>query len=293
MVTWHRENGNLPEGRSRILLDNTLRIEDTRPEDQGRYVCKGHNEGGNVTIAVKLHIYGKYTSNVLTIWLNKRIEIHSFLLSASPTFIEAPSDVEVNEGGSVKLPCRAQGRPKPRIIWDRIGGAAISQLKKQQQLGGGGGVKVPQYMEKDSQEDLLVKAKIMSLRLKRSIVQQQPSANVSRNVAMIIDRSKRNKHDRTTFDQIMRNEYHEEVSEFGRMKRQVDNGDAKRDDVDDDDDNDDDDADDEDDGDGDGQSPGAIPILVFSTQAPQEVLRLQVTDNGELILLDVSERDQV
>lgn len=59
MVTWHRENGNLPEGRSRILLDNTLRIEDTRPEDQGRYVCKGHNEGGNVTIAVKLHIYGK------------------------------------------------------------------------------------------------------------------------------------------------------------------------------------------------------------------------------------------
>lgn len=60
MVEWHRENGNLPEGRSRILLDNTLRIEDTRPEDQGRYVCKGHNEGGNVTIAVKLHIYGKY-----------------------------------------------------------------------------------------------------------------------------------------------------------------------------------------------------------------------------------------
>lgn len=61
IVVWLRENGNLPEGRSRILLDNTLRIEDTRPEDQGRYVCKGHNEGGNVTIAVKLHVYGKYS----------------------------------------------------------------------------------------------------------------------------------------------------------------------------------------------------------------------------------------
>lgn len=60
IVTWHRENGNLPEGRSRILLDNTLRIEDSRPEDQGKYICKGHNEGGNVTIAVKLHIYGEY-----------------------------------------------------------------------------------------------------------------------------------------------------------------------------------------------------------------------------------------
>lgn len=218
--------------------------------------------------------------------------------TASPTFIEAPSDVEVNEGGSVKLPCRAQGRPKPRIIWDRIGGSVISQLKKQQQQLGGGGGKVPQYMEKDSQEDLLVKAKIMSLRLKRSIQlnqspQLQPIANVTKNVALIIDRSKRNKHDRSTFDQIMRNEYHEEVSEFGRMKRQVDNNDEKRDDIDDDDDDDGgDDDDDDDDGDGD-SSPGAIPILVFSTQAPQEVLRLQVTDNGELILLDVTERDQV
>lgn len=60
MVTWSRENNNLPEGRSRILLDNTLRIEDARPEDQGRYICKGHNEGGNVTVSVRLYIYGKF-----------------------------------------------------------------------------------------------------------------------------------------------------------------------------------------------------------------------------------------
>lgn len=192
----------------------------------------------------------------------------------------------MNEGGSVRLPCRAQGRPKPRIIWDRIGGSVISQMKKQQISG-----KLPQYMEKDSQEDLLVKAKIMSLRMKRSIWQNQPQpiANVSKNVAMIIERSKRNKLDRNTFDQIMRNEYHEEMSEFGRMKRQADNNDGKNDDMDDDGDDDDDDNDDN----SDSQSPGAIPILVFSTQAPQEVLRLRVTDNGELILLDVSERDQV
>lgn len=57
---WSRENNNLPEGRSRILLDNTLRIEDARPEDQGRYICKGHNEGGNVTVSVRLYVYGKW-----------------------------------------------------------------------------------------------------------------------------------------------------------------------------------------------------------------------------------------
>lgn len=59
-VIWSRENNNLPEGRSRILLDNTLRIEDARPEDQGRYICKGYNEGGNVTVSVRLYVYGMY-----------------------------------------------------------------------------------------------------------------------------------------------------------------------------------------------------------------------------------------
>lgn len=60
-VSWHREIGNLPDGRSRVLLDNTLRIEDARPEDQGQYICKGQNEGGNVSITVMLHVYGEFS----------------------------------------------------------------------------------------------------------------------------------------------------------------------------------------------------------------------------------------
>lgn len=59
IVAWSRDNGILPDGRTRVLLDNTLRIEDARPEDQGRYICKAHNEGGNVSVAVKLFVYGK------------------------------------------------------------------------------------------------------------------------------------------------------------------------------------------------------------------------------------------
>lgn len=65
-MAWVRDNGKLPEGRSRVLLDNTLRIEDARAEDQGRYICKGHNEGGNVSVAVKLYVYGKHI-NVINI----------------------------------------------------------------------------------------------------------------------------------------------------------------------------------------------------------------------------------
>lgn len=67
-MAWVRDNGKLPEGRSRVLLDHTLRIEDARAEDQGRYICKGHNEGGNVSVAVKLYVYGKHKHiNVINI----------------------------------------------------------------------------------------------------------------------------------------------------------------------------------------------------------------------------------
>lgn len=197
---------------------------------------------------------------------------------ASPSFIEAPSDVEVNEGGSVKLPCRAQGRPKPRIIWDRIGGSVVLQ-SHQQQMGG----KIPQYMEKETQEDLLAKAKIMSLRLKRSIPQNiHPIEHIERKAeahsAVFFDRSNQNGRAQETFDQIMRNENREEALKSNRRKRQTVNNDGKSDDTVDN---------------GDTRSPDSIPILVFSTQPPQEVSRLQITDSGELILLDVTERDQV
>ncbi|XP_001849919.2 roundabout homolog 2 [Culex quinquefasciatus] len=96
VVTWRKESGRLPEGRSRKLLDNTLRIEDARQDDEGKYICEGHNEGGNVTISVYLYVY------------------------EAPTFLEAPVDVVIREGEGITLPCRAKGRPTVRILWDRI-----------------------------------------------------------------------------------------------------------------------------------------------------------------------------
>lgn len=38
-----------------------------------------------------------------------------------PTFVEAPADVTAKEGETVKMPCRAQGRPRVRVVWDRVG----------------------------------------------------------------------------------------------------------------------------------------------------------------------------
>lgn len=193
---------------------------------------------------------------------------------ASPSFIEAPSDVDVNLNGAVRLPCRAQGRPKPRIIWDRIGGSAVSQLHQHQMNS-----KITQYLEKETPEDLLAKAKIMSLRSKRSVFhnKHQTIALIAAGKSALASAQRRRIEQRhQTFNQIMRDESNELIHKSLRKKRQISTSDDRMDDLNDDDEN---------------GSP--IPILVFSTQAPPEVSRLQVTDNGELILLDVTERDEV
>ena len=38
-VTWVKENGELPLGRSQVSVDGTLQIWNTREEDSGRYTC--------------------------------------------------------------------------------------------------------------------------------------------------------------------------------------------------------------------------------------------------------------
>lgn len=173
----------------------------------------------------------------------------------------------------MKLPCRAQGRPKPRIIWDRIGSSTVSQLHHHHQMGS----KITQYLEKDTQEDLMAKAKIMSLRSKRSIPQEEHHVSTESSVNHVILMTHEEQHKRQqSFDEIMRDENREIAYKLLRKRRQATANEDQRDDTD-----------------YESRPPDAIPILVFSTQSPLEASRLQVTDNGELILLDVTERDQV
>lgn len=170
------------------------------------------------------------------------------------------------------MPCRAQGRPTPRIIWDRIGVSTTSQLH--QHPNGG---KIPSYTDKDTQEDRLTKAKIMSLRSKRSFFETVHMYNNT------VEHSYNNKLSRNeyivnTSGQTVQIAMNEEKLQLKRTKRQEESKDEKSDNII---------------NDGDNRSVDTIPIVVFSTQEPPEVSRLQVTDNGELILIDVTERDQV
>ena len=44
-VTWLKENGELPSGRSKVSVDGTLEIWSLKEEDSGRYTCTASSNG--------------------------------------------------------------------------------------------------------------------------------------------------------------------------------------------------------------------------------------------------------
>lgn len=80
---------------------------------------------------------------------------HNILLVfcvAVPTFVEAPADVTAKEGETVKMPCRAQGRPRVRVVWDRVGRFTHEEPK----------------ISFSTRNDLLSKTKLSPMRTKRN-----------------------------------------------------------------------------------------------------------------------------
>lgn len=228
------------------------------------------------------------------------------MFPATPTFVEAPADVEVKEGGTLKVPCRAQGRPSVRIVWDRIGANSNSLPVNEE---------ISQYLEEETQDELLAKAKIMSLRSKREKnitseilnekrIKRDAVFTLSSTGPQIpdlylgdINRNKRNQEEDlilSEFKQIMRDEHQESYDKAFRKKRQIDENDFKilikrkkrikrEEDEEIDDDEDDDDL-----------SPSdATPLLFFSTVAPTESTNLEISETGELIIREAALKDQV
>lgn len=208
-----------------------------------------------------------------------------FSCTASPSFIEAPSDVEINEGGTVKLPCRAQGRPKTRIVWDRVRSSISTQTEE-----------ITQFLDEEIIPEDLAKSKILSFRSKRDANSNGPTITKNTNPnsdsgdgseedripdLYIDDGQYRNKRGEfsnfllSEFNQVMRDSNEATYDSSIRKKRNVDEDDA---DVDNDA--------------GAVNSADTVPVLFFSTQAPIDAPRLEVNDNGELILRDVTKKDE-
>ncbi|KAK4306113.1 hypothetical protein Pmani_022041 [Petrolisthes manimaculis] len=94
-VSWRRLKGPLPEDRTQILDDHTLRIDQVTPGDEDTYVCEAVNVVGTARTNATLTVY------------------------TAPEFLVRPQDVRASVGSSAAFECLAVGRPTPLVVWSR------------------------------------------------------------------------------------------------------------------------------------------------------------------------------
>ncbi|XP_071549692.1 roundabout homolog 2-like [Panulirus ornatus] len=94
-VSWRRLRGPLPEDRTELLDDHTLRIARVTPGDEDTYVCEAVNVVGTARTNATLTVY------------------------TAPEFLVRPQDVRATVGSSAAFECLAVGRPPPLVVWSR------------------------------------------------------------------------------------------------------------------------------------------------------------------------------
>ncbi|XP_019468810.1 peroxidasin homolog isoform X2 [Meleagris gallopavo] len=100
VIAWTKGGGQLSVDRRHLVLSSgTLRISRVALHDQGQYECQAVNIIGSQRIVVYLTVQPRVT----------------------PVFASVPSDMTVEVGTNVQIPCSAQGEPEPVITWNKDG----------------------------------------------------------------------------------------------------------------------------------------------------------------------------
>ncbi|XP_038627579.1 peroxidasin homolog [Tachyglossus aculeatus] len=100
VIAWTKGGSQLSVDRRHLVLSSgTLRISAVALHDQGQYECQAVNIVGSQRIAVQLTVQPRVT----------------------PVFVSIPSDMTVEVGTNVQIPCSSQGEPKPEITWNKDG----------------------------------------------------------------------------------------------------------------------------------------------------------------------------
>ncbi|XP_051232997.1 hemicentin-1 isoform X2 [Dicentrarchus labrax] len=103
-ILWYK--GDIRLHSSSLLdvdtLGGTLTIKETQDVDAGDYTCVAVNAAGTSSGKISLDV------------------------GAAPKFTREPSDVAVDIGSNVTLPCLAKGHPEPQVTWRREDGLPLS-----------------------------------------------------------------------------------------------------------------------------------------------------------------------
>ncbi|XP_058033746.1 peroxidasin homolog isoform X1 [Ahaetulla prasina] len=100
VIAWTKGGSQLSVDRRHLVLSSgTLRISAVALHDQGQYECQAVNIVGSQRVAVHLSVQPRVT----------------------PVFANVPSDMTVEVGTNVQVPCSSHGEPEPVITWNKDG----------------------------------------------------------------------------------------------------------------------------------------------------------------------------
>ncbi|XP_075331347.1 basement membrane-specific heparan sulfate proteoglycan core protein isoform X3 [Odontesthes bonariensis] len=104
-IEWIGGPGNRMSPRA-VIRGGVLTFSAMDPADQGEYACKALNTHGEHTARATIYVQKSYPGN----------------LGTQPQVQVSPQNVEVHEGDTLRLYCRASGSPAPRLTWLKNGG---------------------------------------------------------------------------------------------------------------------------------------------------------------------------
>ncbi|XP_026189282.1 basement membrane-specific heparan sulfate proteoglycan core protein isoform X3 [Mastacembelus armatus] len=104
-IEWIRSPGNRITPRAGIR-GGVLTFPAVDPADEGEYICKALNTHGEHTARASLFVQKSSPSGVGT----------------QPQVQVSPQNIEVQEGDTLRLYCRASGSPTPKLTWLKNGG---------------------------------------------------------------------------------------------------------------------------------------------------------------------------
>uniref|UniRef100_A0A4W6FNJ1 Heparan sulfate proteoglycan 2 n=1 Tax=Lates calcarifer TaxID=8187 RepID=A0A4W6FNJ1_LATCA len=104
-IEWIGGPGNRMSPRA-VIRGGILTFSAVDPADEGEYTCKALNTHGEHTARVSL-----------------------FVQSTQPQVQVSPQNIEVHEGDTLRLYCRASGSPTPKLTWLKNGGQIPPQAR--------------------------------------------------------------------------------------------------------------------------------------------------------------------